>query len=144
MINEKYSYKDFMGQSFLKVNPWDELNNSEIVGSCFYQENKPNCRVFPEGMMGVTFRACNLDNVRIPAGNTVDADCTHKWIKVQNPVNGDPENMPEDWELDADLKPIRPLRKRYVRGADGHETDVEISRDPKDIMTDWELAEGNE
>lgn len=117
MINEKYSYKDFMGQDFASVNA-SEFNNTEIVGSCFYQEAEPETEIFPVGMVGVTFKRCNLDNVKIFPGNTVEGSCCHRKIKVQNDLN--------DWELDESLKPVEPIeKKKYIK--------LGISIDPKDI-----------
>lgn len=128
-INGEYSYKDFTHQSFTGVST-AEFNNSEIVGSCFYQESiwhsgslgvtpkDPMIDVFPPLMTGVTFVRCNLDNCKIPIGNTIDERCQNRKIRVQN------DN--EDWELDGSNKPIEPLdKKRFVE--DGK------SVDPKDI-----------
>jgi len=116
-INEKYSYKDFMGGSLRNVKV-EELNNTVIVGSCFYREGVPNCKVFPDDMVGVTFRSCNLDNVFVPLGNIVEKSCCHRNIKDQNDW--------EDWILDKDLKPIEPMNKKQ-------RFEVGVSIDPKDI-----------
>ena len=117
MINKKYSFKDFTAQSFASVDP-SEFNNTEIVGSCFYQEAEPDTEVFPAGMVGVTFKRCNLDNVKIPPGNTVEGSCCHRKIKVQNDL--------EDWFLDTSLKPVEPMsKKKFI--------ELGISTDPKDI-----------
>lgn len=121
-FNEKYSFKDFMGHSFKDKKP-KEFNDTELIGSCFYQEcvyDDPMVLkdIFPDGMKGVTFRRCNLDNVYIPAGNTVEPDCTHKKIKIQNDL--------EDWILDTTLKPVEPMSKNdFIR--------LGISIAPKDI-----------
>ena len=104
-INEKYSFKDFSGRDFSKLDPKKEFNNTEIVGSCFYQENKPFSEIFPALMTGVTFKRCNLDNVKVPAGNTIITEdwekCCNKQIHVQNDLR--------DWEVDKDLKAVKPL-----------------------------------
>lgn len=89
MINKEYSYRDFTNKSLSKIDP-KELNDTEIVGSNFYQEAKLNDSVlsvkkdniFPAGMKGVKFIRCNLDNVSVPEGNTVDATCINRIIKV--------------------------------------------------------------
>jgi hypothetical protein len=122
MINEKYSFKGFMGQS-LKGVPVEEFNNTEIKGSCFYQEAKETdvevlSDIFPDGMVGVTFQRCNLDNVEIPAGNTIDGRCSNRKIKVQNDR--------EDWVLSNLNAPIEPVdKKRFLQKGK--------SIDPQDI-----------
>jgi hypothetical protein len=119
MINEKYSYKDFMGQDFSSVSA-SELDNTEIVGSCFYQEGDPDAEIFPPSMTGVIFKRCNLDNVKVPAGNTIEGGC-HRKIKVQNDL--------EDWFLNGTNQPTEPMRKAdYLR--------LGISIDPADIPTE--------
>lgn len=96
--------------------PVDELNNTEIVGTSFAQE-EPNTKVFPDGMTGVVFVKCNLDNCIIPLGNTVLGG-THKQHAKQN--DG------EHWVLDKALQPVEPLvPSRYDR--------LGLSKEPKDI-----------
>jgi len=125
MINQKYSFKDFMGHNFSTANA-SEFNNTEIVGSCFYQENKPDAEIFPSGMTGVTFKRCNLDNVKVPAGNTVESDCCNRKIKVQNDL--------EDWVLDGTNSPVEPVaKKKFIR--------LGLSIDPTDIPADFEREE---
>lgn len=104
-MNEKYSYKDFTYKTFLDTKP-EEWNDSEVVGSCFYNE-KPKSVIFPEGIKGVKFIRCNLDNIVIPKDCTVEGGC-NKLIQVQK--DG------EDWLLDNDLNPVEPLNKAtYVK-----------------------------
>lgn len=116
-MNEKYSYKDFMGQSFTHL-PASDFNNSEIVGSCFYQQAAPKTKVFPVGITGVRFIRCNLDNVLIPSGNTVEPDCCHRKIMIQNDL--------EDWLVDDSGKPIEPISKKTFEN-------LGLSIDSKDI-----------
>lgn len=125
-INEKYSYKAFSyhGLSF-KDRPVSEFNNTIIRGSCFYQEWREGDKeiikdIFPDGMTGVTFEKCNLDNIFIPDGNTINeikGGC-HRKIAVQNDW--------DDWILDDDLRPIKPTNKEQRLKAG-------VSIDPKDI-----------
>lgn len=107
--NKRFSHQDFTNRSLLDVPP-DDLNGTVIVGSCFYQEAKPDeplpRDIFPKGMTGVTFQRCNLDNVCIPPGNTF-VDCTMKRIRWQN--DGD------DWILDAAGQPVEPVRAPILR-----------------------------
>ena len=114
-VNEKYSYKDFTGMDFSKVDV-KEFNNTEIIGSCFSQE-EPFTSIFPDKMTGVKFARCNVDNVNIPVGNTLEK-CTNKMIKRQNDL--------EHWVVDKELKPIEPLNKEMYQ-------ELKISIDPKDI-----------
>lgn len=124
MINEIYSFKAYPYHGLsLKDRPVAEFNNSEIVGSCFYQEwLKGDAKVlkdiFPDGMTGVVFKRCNLDNIKIPAGNTVDPDCSNRRIKVQNDL--------EDWILNTNDEPDEPIDKAaFIR--------LNISINPTDI-----------
>jgi hypothetical protein len=115
-INDNYSFQSFKRQSFVDVDA-AAFNNSEIVGSSFYQEaphrddsgsargtghRSPMVDVFPPDMTGVTFIRCTLDNVTIPAGNTIGERCTHRKLRVMN--DGD------DWVLDdVTNKPVEPM-----------------------------------
>ena len=128
--NDKHSCRDYTHLSFVDVDP-AEFNDTEIVGTCFYQESlhdedslgaqakDPSVAVFPPGMTGVLFARCNLDNVVIPPGNTVGERCCHRKIRVQNDL--------EDWVLsDVDHRPVEPIDlKRFEQ--------EEKSTDPKDI-----------
>ena len=122
-INEKYSYQayPYHGLSF-KDRPAAEFNNTTIIGSCFYQEWVEGDAevvkdIFPDGITGVTFENCNLDNVFIPAGNTVKGGTNNK-IKVQNDW--------ADWKLNDSLEPVEPVNKDYWIKAG-------VSIDPADI-----------
>ncbi len=120
-INKKYSYKDFTGVSFKDI-PVEEFNNTIIVGSCFWQQwyegEEVVKDIFPDGIIGVEFRKCNLDNVYIDETKNTIVDGTHKKIK--------PQNDWADWIVDDDGKPIELLYKdnRLEKG---------LSIDPKDI-----------
>ena len=125
MYNKKYSFKDLTKQSFVGLDPSEFNGQGEIVGSCFYQESdqkevadgilKP---IFPLGTNAINFQRCNLDNVKLPVGSTVDGRCSVRKIQVQN------DN--EDWVLDSESKPTEPVDlKRFVREGK--------SIDPKDI-----------
>lgn len=119
MFSENYSLKDLTGQSFLDA---DDLTPGTVIrGSCFYQEGKPNCHIFPEDMTGVTFERCNLDNCFVPPGNTL-ADqagipCTNKQILVQNDLR--------DWIIE-DEKPVEVMGKKYweAQGVNIHCNDI--------------------
>jgi len=108
MINQKYSFGDFLDQSFVDA-PVEEFNNTTIKGSCFYQQYFIDSEIFPIGMTGVTFEDCNLDNVLIPAGNTIIGGCNNK-VRIQN--DGD------DWVVDSNLNPIEPvnMKRRLAKG----------------------------
>lgn len=89
-----YSRKDFTGRTLIEAT---DLNGQTITGSCFSQET-PDSEIFPVGMTGVTFINCNLDNVIIPDGNTVQ-DCSTRRFQVQNDLN--------DWEIDENDDPVK-------------------------------------
>lgn len=111
---EKYSYKDFTGQSL----KGEDIPPGEIIGSCFAQEGEEMYDIFPDGMTGVTLSKCNLDNVVVPAGNTIDVSSWNRNIIVQNDL--------ADWVCDGADKPTEPIDKKYRE----HN---KISIDPKDI-----------
>lgn len=92
-----YDYKDYTGRKLLNEN----LNGLTIYASCFSQE-VPDTHIFPENMTGATFVRCNLDNVYIPAGNTVEL-CSQRKFKAQNDLC--------DWLLNPDLTPKEPIEK---------------------------------
>lgn len=116
-MNEKYSFKDFTGQSLTNVRA-TQLNNTVIKGSNFYQEDNPGINIFPVGMTGVTFDRCNLDNVSVPPGNTVLPNCSNRRIKPQNDL--------EDWIVNNSDQPVEPLNKKTFQ-------DLGLSIDPRDI-----------
>ena len=75
------------------------MNGLTIHGLCLSNET-PNAQMLPANLTGVTFIACNLDNIFIPPGNTL-VNCSNRLFKVQN--DGD------DWLVDAQHNPIQPL-----------------------------------
>ena len=101
-MNKKHSYQDYNHQSFVEddTKDWD---NSEVIGTCFHQDD-PDTVIFPAGMTGVTFSKCNLDNCRVPAGNTVITEgvdrCCHRWIATMTDGG--------QWVLDSKMAPIEP------------------------------------
>lgn len=117
MKNTIYSHKDYTNQS-LKSENVNGFNNTEIHGSQFYQEGVVNADIFPDGMTGVTFINCDLNNVKVPAGNTIDPSCCNKRIQVKNDK--------EDWECDSNGDPIEPTNK-------GEFIKFGLSIDPADI-----------
>jgi len=119
-INQKYSFKDFTGQTFTGVGP-AEFSNSEIKGSCFYQENEPDKIIFPAGMTGVVFQRCNLDNVLVLPVSTMDDRCSNRRIMVQNDR--------QDWVVDVAKKPVEPLSLKF-------HAELDLSPDPVDIPAD--------
>lgn len=114
-FNDKYSGKDFSGQSFLNAKDLDGL---VIYASVFYQEGEPDKVIFPANMENVTFLNCNLDNVYIDTNKNGIVGGTRRKIKAQNDL--------EDWILDKDLKPVEPMSKSAF-------IELNISTDSKDI-----------
>lgn len=114
-INEKYSYKTFKRQNLSKIDP-KEFNNSEIVGSCFYQD-KPYSDIFPPELEKVIFINCNLDNCNIPTGSIVEGGTNKHYIVA---------NDQEYWLVNDRLELIAP-RDEYLFDKCG------LSKDPRDI-----------
>lgn len=91
-LNKKYSHKDFTGKIFINLDP-SEFNDSEIVGSCFYQETGKPVMIFPKGSKNIIFRGCNLDNVRLPADSRL-YECSNNHIKkVQDLQTGEVKDL---------------------------------------------------
>lgn len=127
-INEKYSYGYWggLGPSFL-TRPAAEFNDSTIVGSCFYRilnvgDAIGKRQIFPDGMTGVIFDHCNMDNIVVPVGNTVLPNCCHRTIIPQNDLC--------DWIADDDtLAPVEPIDKAEF-------IELGLSIRPEDIPAD--------
>jgi hypothetical protein len=122
-INKEYSHRAFPyhGVSFKDIDP-AEFNNTIIVNAGFYQEWQKGDKevmkdIFPDGMTGVIFRECNLDNVFVPEGNHIEGG-SNRAIKVQNDL--------EDWLVDSKGDPVEPLHKEKFLEAG-------VSIDPADI-----------
>lgn len=117
MIIDKLSFKDFTGADLSD----QTIPPGEIVGSCFAQEGGGRA-IFPQDMRGVHFRRCNLDNVIVPPGNTVETDghdaCTMKRISVQNDLR--------DWEVDEQGEPLKVIGEKYwqSQGVNVHCRDI--------------------
>lgn len=90
-----YSMKDFTGRTLVEA---ADLDGQTITGSCFSQD-RPDTQIFPEGMTGVTFINCNLDNCRVPAGNTAQS-CSVRRIMELGGI---------DWLVDEQNNPIEVL-----------------------------------
>jgi hypothetical protein len=86
-INTQYSQKDYTGKTFTN-RPASDFNNKTITGSCFYQPNSTDqvieVNVFPANVTGVTLIACNVDNVKLPAGVTLvgTLNCHRKIVLI--------------------------------------------------------------
>lgn len=101
-VSEKYSNKDMTG--------WDlsdrtDMSGLVIHGFCLSNE-KPDANVLPSDLRGVTFLACNLDNVVIPDGNIL-INCSNRRFQVQ--TDGD------DWVVNQELEPLEPLNKKHYQ-----------------------------
>ena len=96
MNSEKYSYKDFTGQT---LDFATDLDNITIYGSCFSQEILDR-HVFPENVTGLVLIKCNLDNVYLPAGATAE-QCSRRRFQAQE--DG------VDWILDENNNPVEKI-----------------------------------
>lgn len=98
--NNKYSFASFKRRS-LKDVPLSELNNSKIIGACFYQD-KPFTEFLPKDAQGIELINCNLDNCVIPNSCTVIGGTNKQFVE---------QNDGEYWIVDKDLKPVEPRDK---------------------------------
>lgn len=88
---DEFSGRDFTCQTLLNSN----LNGRVIYGSCFSQEI-PDTEVFSSGLVA-TFLNCNLDNVKVPVGCTVQ-NCSQRRFMAQS------DGL--DWFVDENNNPI--------------------------------------
>ena len=77
-----------------------------IVGACLSCET-PDSLIFPDGMKGVRFLRCNLDNVLIPPGNPELGQNTGTTMRRFKFNPADPERR--DWAVDKKGKFLAPL-----------------------------------
>jgi hypothetical protein len=98
--------------------------SGKVVYGCFFSQEKPDTKIFPDDLKDTTFVCSHLDNVFIPENNKVinSADgvgCgSRKQYKRQNDR--------EDWIVNAENNPIEPIEKEKFEK-------LGISTDPKDI-----------
>lgn len=117
MKNLVYSHKDFTGQDLRSIDPAN-LNNTEIVNSNFYREGADYADVLPDGAVNVTLIDCNLCNVNIPVGYTVNGGSNDRITK---------QNDGEGWTCDRLTGvPLEPVNKK------GYEA-LGLSIDPADL-----------
>ena len=92
------SQRDYTGVKSVEI-----PDGAVVYGSCFSQET-PDTPVFRASMRNVTFRNCNLSNVRVPQpNNNVLVDCRVDQFQVQNDLN--------DWIVDDLGRPVEILNK---------------------------------
>ena len=92
------SQRDYTGVLSVEI-----PDGAYIYGSCFSQET-PNTSIFRASMRNVTFRNCNLSNVRVPQpNNNTLIDCRVDQFQAQNDLN--------DWIVDDLGKPVEILNK---------------------------------
>lgn len=97
--DDTFSHKDFTGWYWQDRNI---PNNIVIYGSCFSHET-PDAKIFKSDMTGVTFVNCNLDNVSVPAGNTVVGSSTRRF-KAENDLR--------NWSVDQNNQPIKLINEK--------------------------------
>ena len=79
-VDDRFSFKSFVNQTLKdSFTPQDFAPGMIIYRSSFYHE-KPNSETFHNGMYGVTFIHCNLDNVYVPPGNILE-HCSQNVFK---------------------------------------------------------------
>lgn len=87
----------FGTRTFLDRTP--EEFTGKVFRGCGWSFEQPMTRVFPVGTKDVRFISCRLDNIVLPEGAVLDADCSNYQFKVQ-------EADGKDWagEVTADAK----------------------------------------
>jgi hypothetical protein len=114
-MNEKYSFRSFKNQSLVELDP-EELNDSEIVGTSFFQR-EPFTVVFPKNLKGIVFSGCNLDNCILPEGAIMRGGTNRQYA---------PQNDGEYWIIDETGNPVSPRdHEKFDRCG--------ISKDPRNI-----------
>lgn len=96
--DDTLSFKDFTGRVLTDETLYN-FNGKTIYATCFSQET-PGAIVFPDGMKGVTFVKCNLDNVTLPVDSII-IGCSQRQFEVQNDLN--------DWLVDENKNPVIPV-----------------------------------
>lgn len=101
-VDEELSFKVFTNWD-MREHPEIDLQGKIIYASCFYNEI-PDSEVLPPELKGATFIKCNLDNVIIPADNTV-IDCSQQRVEEQNDMR--------DWVIDESGNAQKVLNEEY-------------------------------
>ena len=100
MINQLHSFKNYTNVS-LKHLDASEFSNTKIKNTCFYQELKEGETdlkdIFPDGVTGLSFMCCNLDNVLIPKDTILEASQNRLIVKQLDE---------DDWVLDKTTKAV--------------------------------------
>ena len=89
--------KAFDKETLLHLKP-EDLSGGAFRG-CGGSFETPEQRVFPEGTMDVYFIGCRLDNVTLPPGSVLDADCSNYQYRAQ----ADGKDYAGEITLDAKL-----------------------------------------
>lgn len=112
--DDAYSLQTLTGKSFVEKG----IPQGTVIYKGYFSSEIPDTVIFPANMKGVTFVNCWLDNIVIPAGNTL-VNCSTVTYQAQNDLR--------DWKLSDDTRqPIKVLSEDYWK-AQG------ISVDPRDI-----------
>jgi hypothetical protein len=117
--------RGFKRIDFSKVDP-AEFSDSMIVNSSF-EADEPYSKFFPDGVKNCVFKGCNINNIELPDGMTLDTERpgTNRHFKEQNDR--------EYWLVDKGLNPTEPRNKPKFLA-------LGLSIDPKDIPAE-KLAE---
>lgn len=106
-----YNRVDYTGWEFLSRPEYD-WSNRVVDRACFAQES-PDTVVFDPNTTGIVFRNCNLENVIIPDGCTVEGGST---------LRREEQNDKRDWIIDDKGNPVEIMNKKYWT-INGYSTD---------------------